>query len=70
MECPRILNKKYLLNGIWQKARENANVFVGFSARAGFRKVKSMKTLPVDRRVKDFLTGAEIGVLAAPRRRI
>ena len=43
-----------------RKAREIANVFAGFSASAGFCKVKNMKTLTVDRRVKDFLTDAEI----------
>jgi hypothetical protein len=31
MKGPGILNKKYLLKGIWQKAREIANVFAGFS---------------------------------------
>jgi hypothetical protein len=44
MECPRILNKKYLLNGTRQKARENANVFAGFYALASFCKVKNMKS--------------------------
>lgn len=64
MKCPRILNKKYLLNGIRQEAREIANVFAGFSAPASFCKVKSMKTLTVDHRVNDFLTDAEILVAA------
>jgi hypothetical protein len=36
------------------------SVFAGFSAPAGFCKVKSMKALTVDLRVKDFPTGAEI----------
>jgi hypothetical protein len=39
---------------------EGIHVFAGFSAPAGFCKVKSIKTLTVDRRVKDFLTDAEI----------
>jgi hypothetical protein len=43
-----------------EEAREIANVFAGFSAPAGFCTVKSMKTLTVDRRVKDFPTEAEI----------
>jgi len=50
----------FLLDGIRQKAREIAYVFAGFSASAGFCKVKSMNTLTVDRRVKDFLTDAGI----------
>jgi type 1 fimbriae regulatory protein FimB len=48
------------LNGIWQKAREIANVFAGFSTLANFYKVKNMKSLTVDSRMKDFLTDAEI----------
>ena len=55
-----VLNEKYLLNGIRQKAREISNVFAGFSAPASFCKVKNMKSLTVDRRVKDFLTDNEI----------
>jgi len=43
-----------------EEAREIVNVFAGFSAPAGFCKVKSMKALTVDRRVKDSLTDAEI----------
>jgi integrase len=43
-----------------EKARGIANAFAGFSAPAGFCKVKNTKTLTVDRRVKDFLTDAEI----------
>jgi hypothetical protein len=38
-----ILNEKYLLNGIWQKAREIANVFAGFSAIASFCKVQTSR---------------------------
>jgi hypothetical protein len=55
----RFLYKSLLLLGIRSKAREIVNVFAGFSAPAGFCKVKSMKTLTVDHRVKDFLTDAD-----------
>jgi hypothetical protein len=50
----------FLLDGIRQKAREIANDFAGFFALADFFKVKSVKSLTVDHRVKDFLTEAEI----------
>jgi type 1 fimbriae regulatory protein FimB len=43
-----------------KKPAEIANVSAGFSLRSNFCKVKSMETLTVDRRVKDFLTDAEI----------
>jgi hypothetical protein len=38
------------------KSSRNRQNFVGFSAPVGFRKVKSMKTLTVDHRVKDSLS--------------
>jgi len=43
-----------------KKPAKITNIFAGFSMVSNFCKVKNMKTLTVDRRVKDFLTDAEI----------
>jgi site-specific recombinase XerD len=51
------------------EAREIANVFAGFSDVASFCRVKNMKTLTVDNRVKDFLTEAEIEQFLAAARK-
>jgi hypothetical protein len=42
------------------KARGIGNEFADFVLPSDFCKVKSMKSLTVDQRVKDFLTEAEI----------